>query len=52
MKTPAAGVCRNYCPFVHEHNTICSRIMAGLLVPIRDHAEWLCEIMDTYCRPT
>ena len=38
-------------PFVHEHNTIL--LQNHGLVCWSDtvtHAEWLCEIMDTYCR--
>jgi L-fuculose-phosphate aldolase len=38
-------------PFVHEHNTILLK-NHGLVcwADTPTHAEWLCEIMDTYCK--
>jgi L-fuculose-phosphate aldolase len=38
-------------PFVHEHNTILLK-NHGLVcwADTVTHAEWLCEIMDTYCK--
>jgi len=38
-------------PFVHEHNTILLKNHGVVCwADTVTHAEWLCEIMDTYCR--
>ena len=38
-------------PFVHEHNTILLRNHGVVCwADTVTHAEWLCEIMDTYCK--
>ena len=51
-ETPGTqAVAETILPFVHEHNTIL--LQNHGLVCWSDtvtHAEWLCEIMDTYCR--
>ncbi len=38
-------------PFVHEHNTILLKNHGVVCwADTVTHAEWLCEVMDTYCR--
>jgi len=46
-----AGICRDVLPYVHEHNTILLKNHGVVCwADTVTHAEWLCEIMDTYCR--